>query len=120
MNKAIDTSRQSDQTLSEIATDIYNAKGTFNDNESLTYSSLSRLKSLLELEIMNGFFFNFFHAMQLLNPLNLAVDIAENNTGNVIDYMNSYLNNSEMAKCYAILKALPVFIANGKSYPLPK
>lgn len=83
------------ENLIQIAKDIYNAKGFFNDDETLTYSALSQLKSLFDLPDLNLWF----------------KSKSVSNGEDLFDYMNSYLNNKEMARCAKLLKALPIMIS---------
>lgn len=77
--------------LGKIAKDIYDAKGFWNDDETMTASALRRLVSVSDISPLNAVFMFKYKE-------------------NIFDYMNSYLNESEMTECGKILAELPAYI----------
>ena len=78
-----------------IATDIYDAKGFFNDDETKTFSAFSRLKSLADITNVQIWF----------NSLKVGGE------GSILEFVNSYLNNAELARCTKLLHELPIIIS---------
>lgn len=73
--------------VAEIAQQIWNAKGVFNDDEDAVYLALSRLKSRVTLTLLTDYF--------------------KGNYGTTLtNYLQSFLDQSEMGKVNEILKKL--------------
>jgi len=73
--------------ISEIAQNIYNSLGFFNDNETLLFTNVNRIKTKDDLKLVNIYFTELYGS-------------------DLVVYVNSYLNQDERLKFNNIINSL--------------
>lgn len=114
----------------KVAADIINAVGVLNDNEAAIYNAFKNVKSFYDLAYINLFFeammkdaqrgVNAISINQFLTNANLLTLLLNNKRfqavkqkTNILDFLEEYMNTSERAKVYDIVKNIPIAIING-------
>lgn len=76
------------QQLDRIASEIYNSKGLFNDNEEQVFNAFNKLKNQAQVSWVSGIF--------------------QRNKRDLTTFLKSFLNDEEMAKLYRIVANKPL------------
>jgi len=71
--------------------DIYNAYGFFNDDENAVYGVFEQMKTKSQVSYLSYKFYQYYNR-------------------SLIEYLRSFLNDSEMAKIAAIINKLPAYM----------